>query len=158
MERCSPNSRHLPGASLAAAGKKSSNSPVQSFDRLAHAWSAPALVGGLHGSPLNQRALNGGLDPRGVGSANLGRPIFAPISMPNMTGRPGYWTMEMNGGSSAPVPRLCPLRSLVCTSFNKGGSKGVFKLPGAGGDHFHCAVEPSPGHIRRRQFAGKCLF
>ena len=28
-------------------------------------------------------------------------------SMPLMTGRPGYWTMEMNGGSSAPY--------LVCT-------------------------------------------
>ena len=26
----------------------------------------------------------------------------AQKSMPNMTGRPGYWTMEMNGGSSAP--------------------------------------------------------
>ena len=24
------------------------------------------------------------------------------LSIPNMTGRPGYWTMEMNGGSSAP--------------------------------------------------------
>ena len=90
----------------------------------------------------------GGLGPWGVGSANLGRPIFASnfpqtplkqafsrklgakmgppnlqiqrpmdpiphVSMPNKTGRPGYWTMEMNGGSSAPVPRSYPLRFLV---------------------------------------------
>ena len=50
-------------------------------------------------------------------------------SMPNMTGRPGHRTMEMNGGSStsylARTPRI--------------------------GDHFHCAVEPSPGHIRCRK-------
>ena len=54
----------------------------------------------------------------------------------------------MNGGSSAPYP----LRSLVCTLFDKGGSRRAFKfrLPGAGGDHFHCTVEPSPGHIRCR--------
>ena len=49
------------------------------------------------------------------------------------------------------VPRLYPLRSLVCTLFNKGGSRGAFRLPGVGGDHFHCTVEPSPGHIRCRQ-------
>ena len=39
------------------------------------------------------------------------------------------------------VPRLYPLRSLVCTLFNKGGIRGAFRLPGAGGDHFHCTVE-----------------
>ena len=48
------------------------------------------------------------------------------------------------------APRLYPLRSLVCTLFNKGGSRGAFRLPGAGGDHFHRTVEPSPGHIRCR--------
>ena len=31
-------------------------------------------------------------------------------------------------------------KSLACTP----------KLPGEGGDHFHCAVEPLPGHIRCR--------
>ena len=45
------------------------------------------------------------------------------------------------------VPRLYPLRSLVCTLFTKGGSRGASRLPGASGDHFHCTVEPSPGHI-----------
>ena len=49
------------------------------------------------------------------------------------------------------VPCLYPLRSLVCTLFNKGASRGAFRLPGAGGDHFHCTVEPLPGHIRCRQ-------
>ena len=73
--------------------------------------------------------------------------------MPNMTGRPGYWTMEMNGGSSVPYLALYPLRSLVCTSFKKGGSRRAFRLPGAGGDHFHCTVEPSPGHILCRLWA-----
>ena len=28
--------------------------------------------------------------------------------MPNMTGRPGHWTMEMNGGSSAPYLARTP--------------------------------------------------
>ena len=37
---------------------------------------------------------------------------------------------------------------LFCTLFNRGGNRRAFRLPGAGGDHFHCAVEPSPGHIR----------
>ena len=48
------------------------------------------------------------------------------------------------------VPRLYPLRSLVCTLFNKGGSRGAFRPRGASGDHFHCTVEPSPGRIRCR--------
>ena len=49
------------------------------------------------------------------------------------------------------IPRLYPLRSLVCALFNKGGSIRAFRLPGAGEDHFHCTVEPSPGHIRCRK-------
>ena len=53
------------------------------------------------------------------------------------------------------VPRLYPLRSLVCTLFNKGGSRGAFRLPGASGDHFHCTVEPSPGHIWLRGWTVK---
>ena len=73
-----------------------------------------------------------------------------PKSMPNMTGRPGYRTTEMNGGSSAPYLARTPCIPLFCTSFNRGGSRRAFRLPGAGGDHFHCAVEPSPGHIRCR--------
>ena len=56
------------------------------------------------------------------------------------------WLEEVSRRTSL-VP---PLRSLVCTLFNKGGSRGAFRLPGAGGDHFHCTVEPSPGHIRCR--------
>ena len=59
--------------------------------------------------------------------------------MPNMTGRPGYRTMEMNGGSSA--SSLVPLAS---TLFSRGGNRRAFRLPG---DHFHSTVEPSPGHI-----------
>ena len=31
--------------------------------------------------------------------------------------------------------------------FNRSGSKGAFRLPGATWDHFRCTVEPSPGHI-----------
>ena len=55
------------------------------------------------------------------------------------------------------MPRVFPLRSLVCTLFNKGGSRRASRLPGAGGDHFHCTVEPSPGHIRCR-FLYSCTF
>ena len=67
--------------------------------------------------------------------------FFFDISkVPNMTGRPGCRTMEMNRGSSAPYLARTP----------RGGDRRVFRLPGEGGDHFHCAVEPSPGHIRCR--------
>ena len=48
------------------------------------------------------------------------------------------------------VPRPHPLRPSFCPLFNRGGSRRAFRLPGAGGDHFHCTVEPSPGHIRCR--------
>ena len=55
--------------------------------------------------------------------------------------------MEMIGGSSAsylPCTRCIPL---FCTLFYRDGNRRVFTLPGEGGDHFHCAVEPSPGHM-----------
>ena len=75
-------------------------------------------------------------------------------SMPNMTGRPGYRTMEMIGGSSVSYLARTPCVPLFSTLFNRGGNRSAFRLPGAGGDHFHCTVEPSPGHIRCR---GKCV-
>ena len=59
----------------------------------------------------------------------------------------------MNGGTSAPYLACAPCIPLSCALFNKGGSRGAFRLPGAGGDHFHCTVEPSPGHIRCRKTA-----
>ena len=67
-----------------------------------------------------------------------------------MTGRPGYWTMEMVGGSSAPYLARTPCAPLFCALFNRGGNRRASRLPGEGGDHFHCTVEPSPGHIRCR--------
>ena len=56
--------------------------------------------------------------------------------MPNMTGRPGYRTMEMNGGSSKPFLACTPCVPLFCTLFNKDGSRRAFSLPGAGGGSF----------------------
>ena len=50
-----------------------------------------------------------------------------------MTGRPGYRTMEMIGGSSAPYLARTPCVPLFCTSFNRVGNKERFRLPGAGG-------------------------
>ena len=47
--------------------------------------------------------------------------------MPNMTGRPGYRTMEMIGGSSALYLACAPCVPLFCTSFNRGGNRGAFK-------------------------------
>ena len=57
-------------------------------------------------------------------------------SMPGMTGRPGYRTMEMIGGSSAPYLARTPCVPLFCTSFNRVGNKERFRLPGAGGGSF----------------------
>ena len=68
-----------------------------------------------------------------------------------MTGRPGYRTMEMIGGSSAPYLARTPCVPLFCTSFNRVGNKERLDYQGRAGDHFHCAVECSPGHIRCRK-------
>ena len=68
----------------------------------------------------------------------------------DITGRPGYRTMEMIGGSSASYLARTPCVPSFCTLFNRGGNRRAFRLPGAGGDHFHCTVEPSSGHIRCR--------
>ena len=71
-------------------------------------------------------------------------------SLPNMTGRPGYRTMEM----MEEVPRrtsLVPLafpRFLYCLIGVE--TEGLLDFQGRAGDHFHCTVEPSPGHIRCR--------
>ena len=72
--------------------------------------------------------------------------------MRNMTGRPGYRTMEMIGGSSAPYLARTPCVPLFCTLSNRGGNRRAFRLPGTGRDHFHCTVEPSSSHIRCRIF------
>ena len=74
-------------------------------------------------------------------------------SMPDMTGRPGCRTMDMNGGSS-PSYLACTLCvPLFCTLFNRGGKRRAFRLPGDSGDHFHCTVETSRGHIRFRSLS-----
>ena len=64
------------------------------------------------------------------------------------------WTTEVpdNGNEWRKlrvIPRLNPLRSLVCSFFGV-ETERVFRLPGDGGDHFHCRVEPSPGHMQCR--------
>ena len=45
--------------------------------------------------------------------------------------------------------RDVPRSPLFSTSFNRGGNRRAVRLPGEGGDDFHCTVEPSPAHIRR---------
>ena len=49
-----------------------------------------------------------------------------PLSGTDMTGRPGYRTMEMIGGSSAPYLARTPCVPLFCTSFNRVGNKERF--------------------------------
>ena len=65
----------------------------------------------------------------------------------------GHQTMEMNGGSSAPYLASTSCVPLFCTLFHRGGNRRALRLPGAGGDHFRCTVEPSPGHVRCRELA-----
>ena len=89
--------------------------------------------------------------------AEESKPSPAQKSMPNMTGRPGYRTMEMVGGSSVSYLARTPCVPFFSTLFNRGGNRRAFRLPGKGGDHFHCTVEPSPGHIRCRKKSKKSL-
>ena len=50
-----------------------------------------------------------------------------------MTGRPGYRTMEMIGGSSVSYLARTPCVPLFCTLFSKGGNRRAFRLPGWAG-------------------------
>ena len=50
-----------------------------------------------------------------------------------MTGRPGYRTMEMIGGSSPSYLDHTPCVPLLVTLFNRVGSRKAFRLPGAAG-------------------------
>ena len=52
----------------------------------------------------------------------------------------------MIGGRSASYFARTPCVPLFCTLCNRGGNRGALRLPGEGGDHFYCTVEPSPGH------------
>ena len=54
--------------------------------------------------------------------------------------------MEMNGRSSASNLACTPCVPLFYSLFNRGGNRRASRFPGDGGDHFHCTVEPSPGH------------
>ena len=50
---------------------------------------------------------------------------FRRFSMPNMTGRPGYWTVEMNGGSSAPYLACTPCVPLFVHSLIRVEAEGL---------------------------------
>ena len=71
----------------------------------------------------------------------------------DMSGRLGHRTMEMTGGSSASYLARTPCVPLLCTLFHRpwGGNRRAFRLPGEGGDHFHCTVEPSSGHSGKKK-------
>ena len=56
----------------------------------------------------------------------------------------------MHGGSSALYLARTPCVPLFGTLFNTGRNRRAFRLPGEGGDHVHCTVEPLTGHIRCR--------
>ena len=51
-------------------------------------------------------------------------------SMPNMTGRPGHWTMEMNGGSSAPYLALTPCVPLFVHCLIRVEAEGLLDYQG----------------------------
>ena len=70
--------------------------------------------------------------------------------MPILTGRPGDRTMEMNGGSSAPYLACTPCVPLFVHCLIRLEAEGLLDYQGRTGDHSHCTVEPSPGHIRCR--------
>ena len=71
----------------------------------------------------------------------------------DMTGRPGYRTMEMIGEvtrrtSLVPLAFPCFVLRLIGLE-----TKNVLDDQGRAGDHFHCMVERSPGHIRCRKLS-----
>ena len=62
--------------------------------------------------------------PRGPRIRGLGWRLRS--NMPNMTGRPGYRTMEMNGGSSASYLARTPCVPLVLSFVSKGWKQKAF--------------------------------
>ena len=90
---------------------------------------------------------------RAPGTPRRTLPRTPPISGTDMTGRPGYRTMEMIGGSSAPYLARTPCVPLFCTSFNRVGNKERFRLPGAGGGSF-----PLYGGTFARSYSVSTIF
>ena len=86
--------------------------------------------------------------PEGLCRADLGW----IISGTDMTGRQGDRMMDMNGESPASYLARTPRVPLVMLNLITLESNASFILPKATWDHFHCPVEPSPGHIRCRFF------
>ena len=63
-----------------------------------------------------------------------------------MTGRPGVPDNGNDWRKFRAVPRSYPLRSLLLYFVLIGvETEGLLDYQGRAGDHFHCAVEPSPG-------------
>ena len=55
------------------------------------------------------------------------------VSMPNMTGRPGHGTMEMNGGSSAPYLACAPCVPLFVHCLIRVEAEGLLDYQGRAG-------------------------
>ena len=55
------------------------------------------------------------------------------LSMSNMAGRPGYRTLEMNGGSSASYLARTPCVPLFSTLLNRDGTEGLSDYQGKAG-------------------------
>ena len=99
---------------------------IESYDAVACALSLDAVTWGIRFARVTPDEIAGLAHAHALGS----------YSVPNMTGRPGYRTMEMNGGSSAPYLARTPCVPSFSTLFNRGGNGRVFRLPGAGGGSF----------------------
>ena len=63
----------------------------------------------------------------------LGRIFLGHQSMPNMTGRPGHWTMEMNGGSYAPYLACTPCVPLFAHCLIRMEAEGLLDYKGRAG-------------------------
>ena len=82
-----------------------------------------------------------------IHNEDVGNPVafgWTHLCCSVLPGAPFY----MNGGSCASylARTLCVL--LFCPLCNGDGNRTALRPPRKGGDHFHCAVEPSPGHTR----------
>ena len=79
---------------------------------------------------------------------------FLIYSMPNMTGRPGYWTMEMNGGSSAAYLACTPCVSLFVLCLTRVEAEGLLDYQGRAG-----IISLYGGTVARSYlFSSLCVF
>ena len=92
-------------------------------------WNGSEIQASVKTIPFISKSIMLNYDPEGRRGGEPG-----PRSTPNMTGRPGCRTMEMNAGSSSSYLARTPCVPCFVLRFFWGGNRRPCRLPREGGD------------------------